>query len=355
METLQTLGIALGLASLAGLNLYLTVFVTGLAIQQQWIDITLTHPDLAILAHPAIIGVAGVLYLLEFFADKVPWVDSLWDTIHTVIRPVGGAFLAIRVLGNPDPVFDVLIALLAGSVSLMVHGMKAGTRLVANHSPEPFSNIALSVTEDVAVLGGLALIKHDPTLAFIVFSIILLAIAYFGPKLFRAVKVNAWLLWKKVTSPAADLLDSELPKTLPHELEIACHSANLLGEKIVWAVPCAIGSARPIPTNLFGYLIATEGDPSRIAFVARRRWRKAVHQFDLATYKLAHEPKFLSENLVLYSLEKKPKYVFLFARSQRPVVKAVAASLRARLESATPPPAAAAETPELEPAAPISS
>src|SRR5436309_16136999 len=84
METLQTLGIALGLASLAGLNLYLTVFVTGLAIQQHWIDISQTHPDLAILGHPAIVAVAGALYFIQFFADKVPWVDSLWDTVHTL-------------------------------------------------------------------------------------------------------------------------------------------------------------------------------------------------------------------------------------------------------------------------------
>jgi hypothetical protein len=162
--------------------------------------------------------------------------------------------------------------------------------------------------------------------------------------------VNAWLLWKKVTSPAVDLLETDLPRTLPHELEIACHSASLLGEKIVWAVPCVVGNARPLASNLFGFLIATEGDPSRLAFVARRRWRKAVQQFDLTTYKLAHEPKFLSENLVLYSLEKKPKYIFLFARSQRPVVKAVAASLRDRLEAATPIP----QVVELEPPTPAS-
>ncbi len=342
MDTLQSLAIALGLASLAGLNLYLTVFVTGLAIQQQWINVAQTHPDLMVLAHPAIIAVAGVLYLLEFFADKVPWVDSLWDTVHTAIRPVGGAFLAIRVLGQPDPVFDVIAALLGGSVALIVHSAKAGTRLVANHSPEPFSNIALSVTEDVAVLGGLALIQHsylhnDPWLILAIFGTVIICILYFGPKLFRAAKVNAWLLWKKLTSPPSDQLDTDLPKTLPHELEIACHSANVLGEKIVWAVPCVCGSAKPIPANLFGYLIATEGEPARLVFVAQRRWRKAAQEFDLKTYKLAHEPKFLSENLVLYSLEKKPKFVFLFARSQRAVVKAVAASIKERLEVAPAP------------------
>jgi hypothetical protein len=91
METLQTLGIALGLASLAGLNLYLTVFATGLSIQQGWVTLAPQYQQLDILAHPAIIAIAGVLYLLQFFADKVPWVDSLWDGIHTVIRPVGGA------------------------------------------------------------------------------------------------------------------------------------------------------------------------------------------------------------------------------------------------------------------------
>lgn len=354
MDTLQSLAIALGLASLAGLNLYLTVFVTGLAIQQQWINIAHTHPDLAVLGHPAIIAVAGALYFLEFFADKVPWVDSLWDTVHTAIRPIGGAFIAIRVLGQPDPVFDVIVALLGGSVALIVHSAKAGTRLIANHSPEPFSNIALSVTEDAAVLGGLALVQYayihnDPWLLLSIFGTIILCILYFGPKLFRAAKVNAYLLWKKLTSPAADQLDTELPKTLPHELEIACHSANVLGERIVWAVPCICSSAKKVPANLFGYLIATEGDPTRLVFVARRRWSKAAQELDLKTYKLAHEPKFLSENIVLYSLEKKPKFVFLFARSQRAVVKEVATSLKQRLETPTTSVAAA----ELEEVAPI--
>ena len=333
MQTLQLLGTALGLASLAGLNLYLTVFVTGLAIQQHWIDVSQSYPELAILAHPAILAISGVLYLLQFFADKVPWVDSLWDAVHTVIRPIGGAFLAIRVLGTPDPVFDVIAALLAGSVTLMTHGMKAGTRLVVNHSPEPFSNIALSVTEDVAVLGGLALIWRDPVLALIVFSLVLIAIGYFAPKLWRAVKVHAWLLWKKVTSPAADHLETELPKTLPHELDIAHFSVNLERDPIAWAVPCVSASARNIPGNLFGYLTATEGTAPKLAFVAKRRFRHLAEELDLATYKLAHEPKFLSENIVLYSLEKKPKYTFVFARSQRPLVKALAASLQERLNA----------------------
>src|SRR5258708_2138187 len=117
MQVLQTLGVALGLASLAGLNLYLTVFVTGLAIQQHWIDVSQTYPELTILAPPAILIASGLLYLLEFFADKVSWVDSLWDAVHWFIRPIGGAFLALRVLGTSDPTIEVVAALLAGGVT----------------------------------------------------------------------------------------------------------------------------------------------------------------------------------------------------------------------------------------------
>ncbi len=337
MDTLQTLGVALGLATLAGLNLYLTVFVTGLSIQQHWIDVSQTYPELAILAHPAILAVAGTLYLLEFFADKVPWVDSLWDAVHTFIRPIGGAFLAIKVLGSPDPVFDVVVALLAGGATFATHSMKAGVRLVANHSPEPFSNIALSVGEDAAVLGGLVLIKQDPVLALIVFSLVLLAIAYFGPKLYRMAKVQAWLIWKKIASPASDQLETELPTHLPHELDIAFHSVNLEQDPVAWSVPCVSTSTRGVPGNLFGHLVATTRPDPKLAFVAHRRWKHFAFELELATYKVAHEPKFLSENVVLYSLEKKPKYVFILPRGQRTVAKAIVASLQERLTAVAKP------------------
>jgi hypothetical protein len=348
------LGVALGLATLAGLNLYLTVFVTGLAIQQNWIDVSQTYPELAILAHPAILAISGTFYVLQFFADKVPWVDSLWDAIHTFIRPVGGAFLAIKVLGRPDPVFDVIVALLAGSVTFVAHSMKAGTRLVANHSPEPFSNIALSVGEDAAVIGGLFLIKQDPVLAFIVFTIVLLTFLYFGPKLYRLAKVQAWLVWKKVVSPASDQLDTELPTHLPHELDIAFHTVNFERDPVAWAVPCISTSARGIPGNLFGHLVATTRPDPKLAFVAKRGWRYVAAELELDTYKIAHEPKFLSENVVLYSLEKKPKYIFLFPRSQRAVVKALVASVQKRLAPPAAEPSDSAEgtvTPADEPIA----
>ena len=114
VERLDLLSVALGLAALAGVNLYLTVFATGLAIHFHWITLAPQYQSLEVLGNPWIISIAGVLYSLEFFADKIPWVDSIWDAVHTVIRPIGGALLAIQVLGHPSPAFTVIVALLGG-------------------------------------------------------------------------------------------------------------------------------------------------------------------------------------------------------------------------------------------------
>ncbi len=196
------LGAALGLAALAGINLYLTVFVTGLAINQHWITLAPHYGQLDVLANPIIIGVAGVLYLLEFFADKIPWVDSAWDAVHTIIRPIGGAFLAIKVLGRADPTFDVIVLLLAGGTSLAAHSAKASTRLVANTSPEPFSNIGLSLFEDAAVFGGLALIHFNPIAAIVLFVIVFAAFLFFARKLIRVARTQVSALTRKLRGPA---------------------------------------------------------------------------------------------------------------------------------------------------------
>jgi hypothetical protein len=345
MPLLQKLGVALGLSSLAGINLYLTVFVTGLSIQQHWIDVSQTYPELAVLSHPAVIIISGLLYVLQFFADKIPWVDSLWDAIHTFIRPIGGAYLAVGALGHQDPTVDVIAALVAGAAALTTHVTKAGTRLVANHSPEPFSNIALSVGEDVVVVGGLFLIKHDPVLAFIVFCSVLLVIAWVGPKIARAARVQLWLIWKKLSSPSSDKLETDLGKTIPRELDIAFFSVNLERDPIAWAVPCISTSARGLSGNLSGYLVSTVRPGPKLAFVAKRGWKHVAVELELAGYKVAHEPKFLSENVAFYCSEKKPKYIFLFPRSQRAIAKAVVASIEERLAAS---PASPAEPPPAE-------
>ncbi len=334
MEALQTLGIVLGLATLAGLNLYLTVFATGIAIQSGWIDVSQTHPDLLVLGHPAVIAVAGVLYFLEFFADKVPWVDSLWDSVHTVIRPIGGAFLAIRVLGNPDPAFDVIAALLAGGVTLMAHSAKAGTRLLANHSPEPFTNIALSLTEDVTVLGGLALIRQDPLLALSVFSLALLALAYVGPKLFRSVRANWWLLWRKLVA-ASGTRETQLSNRLPMELDLAFRAAHPESGAVRWAVPCLGGAARGISGNAFVWLLATEAEPGSAWLISKRFWMAKFVKIETAGCRVAMEERLLGLHVAVCGTEPKPRFRFVFDATRRDLARAVAASLQQEPASRT--------------------
>jgi hypothetical protein len=337
VDQLKLLGVALGLACLAGINLYLTVFATGLAIHQHWIVLAPAYHSLEVLGDPLIIWIAGTLYVLEFFADKIPWVDSAWDSVHTVIRPIGGALLAVRVLGQSSPTFDVLVILIAGGTSLMTHTAKAATRLVANTSPEPFSNIGLSLAEDAAVIGGLALIHYNPALALAVVILGIALFVYFAPKLLRAMRVKAWLAWKKLNGPAESNGSITLPTILPTRLGMIFNKQNLLGETIAWAVPCVSGRSRRIPSNLFGVLIATNEETRKLTYVARTGWRSVYQTIDLEGYVVAREPKFLSENLSIYpATGKGPKYLFIFERTRGPVVEQIAEHLRRPLAVPSP-------------------
>ncbi|MDB6146915.1 MAG: hypothetical protein JWO45_579, partial [Spartobacteria bacterium] len=300
MERLNLLGVALGLACLAGINLYLTVFATGLAIHFHWITLAPAYQSLEVLGNPVVLGVAGLLYLVEFLADKIPWIDSAWDAVHTVIRPIGGALLAIQVLGHPTPLFTVIVGLLAGGTSLITHTAKSATRLTTNTSPEPFSNIALSFGEDVAVVGGLALIYHNPILALIVFVSAIAAFVYFAPKILRAMKAKIWLIIKKLNVPAELNLPIKMPQSLPSRLAAVLNRQNVLGETIAWAVPCISGRGRRIPANLFGALVATNEEPRKIMFVAHKSGRPFAQTIELDGSMVAHEPKFLSENLIIF-------------------------------------------------------
>jgi hypothetical protein len=332
VDRLNLLGVALGLAALAGINLYLTVFATGLAIHFHWITLAPAYQSLEILGQPIIITIAGVLYLLEFFADKIPWVDSAWDAVHTVIRPIGGALLAIQVLGHPTPTFTLIVALLAGGTSLVTHTAKAATRLATNASPEPFSNIALSFTEDVAVFGGLALIHYNPVLALSIFALAIIAFVYFTPKILRAMKAKIWLAWKKLNGPADVSLPAKLPLTLTGRLASVFSRQHVLGETIAWATPCVSGRGRRIPPNLFGALVATNEEPRKISFVARKNGRPFAQTIELDGSMVSHEPKFLSENLIIFpETGKGARYLFIFPRSSASLVEHIVENLRARL------------------------
>ena len=337
MDRLHLLGVALGLATLAGINLYLTVFLSGLAIHYHWIALSPAYQSLEVLGHPAVIIVSGILYFLEFFADKIPWVDSAWDAVHTVIRPIGGALLAIQALGHPSPAFTVIVALLAGGTSLVAHTAKSATRLASNTSPEPFSNIALSFGEDLAVFAGLALIHYNPVLALAIFLLAIATFAYFAPKVLRAMKAKIWLTFKKLNGPADYSVPVKLPLALPSRLASVFSHQNVLSETIAWAAPCISGRGRRIPANLFGALIATNEEPRKVHFVARKNGRPFARTIELDGSIVAHEPKFLSENFIISPADGKgPKYLFIFPRSQAAEVDQIVGYLRERLSTRGP-------------------
>lgn len=174
MDPLQLLGLSLGTSFAAGLNLYATLLTAGLLQRFGVVDLP---AGLESLSHPAILGLAAVLFVVEFVADKVPVVDSLWDVAHTAIRPLAAGVLVIAGLADVDTVWRLGAGLLAGTVALTSHGAKASTRAAANASPEPFSNWLLSLTEDGIAVGLTWLaMTHPVATAFVVAVLLVLAI-----------------------------------------------------------------------------------------------------------------------------------------------------------------------------------
>jgi hypothetical protein len=177
MNAVQLLGVAGSLSLLAGWRLYATVLATGLAMRFGLLHLPEQVRTLDVLANPWVMGAAGLGALAELFADKIAWVDSLWDGIHTVIRPLGGALLALAVVDARDPAWQVATFLLGGGAALLSHTAKAGARAVINTSPEPVSNIAASTGGDIFTVGSLWLVLTHPAVAIVVAVVVLAIVA----------------------------------------------------------------------------------------------------------------------------------------------------------------------------------
>jgi hypothetical protein len=189
---LVSLGHALAFAVGAGINLYATVLVIGLAARFDWVDL----PDsFETLGSNWVIAGAAALFLLEFLADKIPWIDSLWDAIHTLVRPIGAAIVAVAALGPASPGMEVAAALLGGAIGASTHAAKAGTRLAVNASPEPATNVAVSLAEDGFVVGLVLLLLTHPLLglglALAALLAILVVLALLLRLLFRRKRARA--------------------------------------------------------------------------------------------------------------------------------------------------------------------
>ncbi len=181
----NTIALTMGAAWASGVNLYAAILVLGLLGMS---GNTVLPPDLQVLTNPLVIAAAGLMYLVEFFADKIPGVDTGWDTVHTFIRIPAGALLAAGAVGDVNPALSLAAAIVGGSLAAAAHATKSGTRILINASPEPFTNWAASITEDIAVIAGLWAALHYPWV-FIGFLIVfIVALIWLLPKLWRSIK-----------------------------------------------------------------------------------------------------------------------------------------------------------------------
>jgi hypothetical protein len=212
MGTIEALSLAMGTAWTSGINLYATVAALGIAHQAQLIQLP---PDLQVLSHPAVIAVACTMYVIEFFADKVPYVDSGWDVLHTFIRIPAGAILAARSLGDMNPALELAAILAGGSIALAAHATKATARLAINASPEPFSNWTASVAEDITVLGGIWMIFNHPIVMMVLVLSFIALTVWLVPKLFRFAKRGFQALRDKIRGVKPDQPAPGGPSPLP--------------------------------------------------------------------------------------------------------------------------------------------
>ncbi len=184
-EHLPDLAVAAALAWGAGLRAYLVVFLAGLAGTLGWLELP---EHLRLLEHPLVLGASGFMTLVEFFADKLPWLDSLWDAVHSFIRIPAGAALAAAVFGDSGAALALAAALLGGTLAAGVHLTKTGTRAALNTSPEPFSNWTASLAEDAMVPAGLWIAVAHPAVFFVLLAVFLVAAVLLARVVWRGLR-----------------------------------------------------------------------------------------------------------------------------------------------------------------------
>lgn len=350
MDTLSLFGVALGLGFLSGVRLYATVLTLGLALKFDLLDLNPAFQSLEALNDWRIMSIAGAAVLIEFVADKVPWLDSLWDAVHTLVRPVGAALLAVAAAGSVSPILQWILALLAGSVAFGSHATKAAARLTINHSPEPFSNIAVSSFEDVLVpLGAFYTLRH-PVIVLALVLIFAGVFVFLAPVVFRAIRVElaaiAAILGRMIAGDGDAPL--EVPKIAPelspaekaalirrHLRPVstplpAGHLAYLASELGLREEPPAL---RAVPSKgmrglhgSVGYMCLVGED---LVFVTRRSWRYRLRRMPLADLgEVSFKTGRLFDRLVLLQSKKTVRFD-LFKNTAR-AAAAFAAALNVR-------------------------
>jgi hypothetical protein len=341
MQVIELLGATMGLAFVSGINLYATVLSVGLGIQFGLIHLSPELAGLQVLGHPVVLVIAGVAYTAEFFADKIPWVDSLWDSVHTFVRPLGAAIMGAAAIGDVDPALELGVFLLCGGVALTTHLTKAGTRLIVNQSPEPFSNIAVSLAEDVLAVGGTWLSIAHPYVSLAIVLAFLAGFVWLAPKVFRLLRVELLAVLAKLRSsgrtravPAgAPLFDH--PPWSYHGLV----SGGLTPKSASFCVRSVSGRGFDFGRNRLGYFCLANDE---LFFLTRKRFRPFRADIDAAGIEeITSDSGFLFDRLILYA--RNQNWVLHLFKDRGDRAESIAGILRSARDRLSAKPTAARE------------
>lgn len=329
MEQLQLLASTLGLSVLAGIRLYATVLGMGLIVRFGWLQLPPALESLNVLADTRVLVASGLFVIIEFLADKVPWIDSAWDSFHTFIRPIG-AVLLTGVLGSQlDPAWQMLLMILGGTVALSSHGAKSATRLAVNHSPEPVSNIALSLAEDAILPLGIWLTVNHPLIMGSIVLVFLALLIWLGPKVWRMFRVEVAALTSLVKSwfresdgPAPALVTGPVSgffrqhRHLWEELPASCR-AHLERQDVTPVGPAirVVGSKSVKAPGSIGYLVDSGSD---LVFVSKRTWGHKVVRIPVTQIRDVRIRKHLILDSVVVDAGQQYRFD-LFKAAARPV------------------------------------
>ena len=321
LGVIQLLGSTLGLGLVSGINLYATVLVVGLGIRFGIIVLRPELHQLEVLANPVVIVVAGLIFVVEFLADKIKWIDSIWDAVHTFIRPLGAALIGAAALGEVSPE-SVVIALLCGGVALSGHSTKAGLRFLVNHSPEPFSNVALSLIEDVLVVLGTYVAVQYPYLMLIIVALFVVAFLWFAPRAFRLLRIETnaiiavvkklFLKFKNLfvrnrTGKPLEIANEEMPIEYIYHLG---DGFNVRDHAIV--IKCAAGKGIRGLRHSIGYLNITS---TEAIFICKRLLRLRNYAVPRNKIEHVHFRKHLLMDRLTLRVGGKPHVFYLFKDS----------------------------------------
>ncbi len=300
MEAIAHLGSILGLSFISGINLYATVAMTGICVRTGLI--TGLPPEFQIFANEAVIFVALLLYAVEFFMDKIQGLDILWDGLHTLIRPLGGAFIALMQVGEASAAVEVIVFLVGASMASAAHATKAGTRLVVNTSPDPVSNVLVSVGEDIGVIGFSYLALAYPKLTFFLTIIFLVLIIIFLPILFRTFRMLLGSFFFRIKAFfIRDIAKSRL-LSLPLSMDTFFDDQKEKDEEIIWTGKAYAGRVPSVRRSARIYLVIT----SKTVYCLYRRWFrtriKRQARSEIQRYN-AYPGRLLAKCLITTSME----------------------------------------------------